>query len=100
MTKLLAAVLIGTFMAFDPTAQAEKNEGVDAAMAAKMTQAVPASNANAADLKVFPGVPGITAADAGVAPEGRKPDATVAWLLALGFLGVVVLRRTRSGPTM
>ena len=27
-----------------------------------------------------------------------SPDPSTAWLLALGFLGVVVLRRTRSGP--
>ena len=26
------------------------------------------------------------------------PEPSVAWLLGLGFLGVVVLRRTRSGP--
>jgi hypothetical protein len=26
------------------------------------------------------------------------PDSSVAWPFALGFLGVVVLRRTRSGP--
>ena len=26
------------------------------------------------------------------------PEPSVAWLLALGFLGIVVLRRTRSGP--
>jgi len=27
-----------------------------------------------------------------------NPDPTVAWLMAFGFLGLVVLRRTRSGP--
>jgi hypothetical protein len=27
-----------------------------------------------------------------------KPDPQTAWLLALGFLGIVVLRRTRPGP--
>jgi hypothetical protein len=27
-----------------------------------------------------------------------NPDPSVAWPLALGFLGLVVLRRTRSGP--
>lgn len=26
------------------------------------------------------------------------PEPSVAWFLALGFLGLVVLRRTRSGP--
>jgi hypothetical protein len=26
------------------------------------------------------------------------PDSSVAWPFALGFLGLVVLRRTRSGP--
>ena len=26
------------------------------------------------------------------------PEPSVAWLLGLGFLGLVVLRRTRSGP--
>ena len=26
------------------------------------------------------------------------PEPSVAWLLALGFLGIVVLRRTRPGP--
>jgi len=28
------------------------------------------------------------------------PDSSVAWPVALGFLGLVVLRRTRSGPMM
>jgi len=28
------------------------------------------------------------------------PDSSVAWPFALGFLGLVVLRRTRSGPMM
>jgi hypothetical protein len=27
-----------------------------------------------------------------------NPDSSIAWILALGFLGLVVLRRTRSGP--
>ena len=27
-----------------------------------------------------------------------NPDPTVAWLMAFGFLGLVILRRTRSGP--
>lgn len=27
-----------------------------------------------------------------------KPEPQTAWLLALGFLGIVVLRRTRPGP--
>ena len=27
-----------------------------------------------------------------------NPDPSVAWLMAVGFLGLVVLRRTRSGP--
>ena len=27
-----------------------------------------------------------------------NPDPTVAWVMAAGFLGLVVLRRTRSGP--
>jgi hypothetical protein len=27
-----------------------------------------------------------------------NPDPSVAWMLAIGFLGLVVLRRTRSGP--
>ena len=27
-----------------------------------------------------------------------NPDPTVAWIMAAGFLGLVVLRRTRSGP--
>jgi len=100
MTKLFAAVAVGALMVFGPVAQAEKNESPSAVMAAKMASALPASQANAADLNVFPDVPGITAQDAGMAPEGRKPDPAVAWVLALGFLGLVVLRRTRSGPTM
>lgn len=100
MTKLLAAIAVGTLMVFGPVAQAEKNDTPSAVMATKMASAVPASQANAADFNVFPDVPGITAQDAGVAPEVRKPDPGVAWLLALGFLGLVVLRRTRSGPTM
>jgi MYXO-CTERM domain-containing protein len=29
-----------------------------------------------------------------------NPDPSTAWLLALGFLGAVVLRRTRSGPIL
>ena len=27
-----------------------------------------------------------------------NPDPAIAWLMAAGFLGLVVLRRTRSGP--
>ena len=27
-----------------------------------------------------------------------RPDPHTAWLLAVGFLGIVVLRRTRPGP--
>jgi hypothetical protein len=27
-----------------------------------------------------------------------NPDPSVAWIMAAGFLGLVVLRRTRSGP--
>ena len=27
-----------------------------------------------------------------------NPDPSVAWIMAVGFLGLVVLRRTRSGP--
>jgi hypothetical protein len=100
MTKLFAAVAVGALMVFGPVAQAEKNESPSAVMATKMASALPASQANAADLNVFPDVPGITAQDAGMAPEGHKPDPAVAWILALGFLGLVVLRRTRSGPTM
>ena len=30
--------------------------------------------------------------------QNRSVDPSVAWMLAAGFLGVVVLRRTRSGP--
>jgi hypothetical protein len=30
--------------------------------------------------------------------ESNSADAPNAWLMALGFLGFVVLRRTRSGP--
>ena len=98
MIRLLAAVLVGTLTVCGPVAQAEKNDIAGASMATKMASAVPSANARAADLKVFPDVPGISAADAGVASEPRKPEPTVAWLLALGFLGLVVLRRTRSGP--
>lgn len=100
ISKLLAAVAVGTLMVFGPVAQAEKNDASSAMIATKMASAVPTSQANAADLNVFPDVPGITARDAGMAPEARKPDPAVAWILALGFLGLVVLRRTRSGPTM
>ena len=100
MTKLFAAVAVGALMVFGPVAQAEKNETTSAMIASRMASAVPASQANAADLDVFPGVPGITSRDAGMPPEGHKPDPAVAWILALGFLGLVVLRRTRSGPTM
>jgi hypothetical protein len=31
-------------------------------------------------------------------PSVTAPDPSLAWILALGFLGLVVLRRTRSGP--
>jgi hypothetical protein len=30
--------------------------------------------------------------------SNSTPGSLVAWLLAIGFLGLVVLRRTRSGP--
>ena len=100
MTKLLAAIAVGTLMVFGPVAQAEKNETPSAVMATKMASALPATQANAAELQVFPDVPGLTARDTGMETDVRKPQPTVAWLLALGFLGLVVLRRTRSGPTM
>jgi hypothetical protein len=45
------------------------------------------------------------AAQAMTAPQGGfggllhlNPDPSVAWIMAIGFLGLVVLRRTRSGP--
>jgi hypothetical protein len=45
------------------------------------------------------------AAQAMTAPQGgfggllqMNPDPSVSWLMAAGFLGLVVLRRTRSGP--
>ena len=45
------------------------------------------------------------AAQAMTAPQGAfggllhlNPDPSVAWVMAVGFLGLVVLRRTRSGP--
>ena len=98
MTKLLAAIAVGTLMVFGPVAQAEKNETPSAVMATKMASALPATQANAAELQVFPDVPGLTARDTGMETDVRKPQPTVAWLLALGFLGLVVLRRTRSGP--
>jgi hypothetical protein len=100
MTKLLAAIAVGTLMVFGPVAQAEKSDAPGGVMATKMASAVPASEANAAELDLFHDVPGITPRDAGMAPETHKPDPAVTWLLALGFLGLVVLRRTRSGPTM
>ena len=100
ISKLLAALAVGTLTVFGPVAQAEKNDTSSAMIATKMASAVPTSQANAADLQAFPDVPGITARDAGMATEGHKPDPAVAWVLALGFLGLVVLRRTRSGPTM
>src|SRR4051812_37299466 len=98
MIKLFAGVLVGTLTVVGPGAQAEKNDATGAAMATKMASAVPAAQANAADLQIFTDVPGLSARDAGLIPEARKPDPTVAWLLGLSFLGLVVLRRTRSGP--
>ena len=45
------------------------------------------------------------AAQAMTSPQGgfggllhMNPDPSVAWIMAFGFLGLVVLRRTRSGP--
>ena len=45
------------------------------------------------------------AAQAMTSPQGgfagllhMNPDPSVAWVMAAGFLGLVVLRRTRSGP--
>ena len=45
------------------------------------------------------------AAQAMTGPQGPfggllqlNPDPSVAWVMAVGFLGLVVLRRTRSGP--
>jgi hypothetical protein len=45
------------------------------------------------------------AAQAMTSPQGglggllhMNPDPSVAWVMAVGFLGLVVLRRTRSGP--
>lgn len=97
ISKLFAAVLVGSLTVMGPVAQAEKKD-TGSMMATKMAAAVPAANASAAEFKVFPDVPGLEAQDAGISSEVRKPDPTVAWLLAFGFLGIVVLRRTRSGP--
>jgi hypothetical protein len=97
ISKLFAAVLVGSLTVAGPVAQAEKNDSAGAAMAAKMTSALPSADANAAELQVFTDEPGIDAR-AALNPEARQPAPTVAWLLAFGFLGLVVLRRTRSGP--
>ena len=97
ISKLFAAVLVGSLTVMGPVAQAEKNES-GTMMATKMAAAMPGATANAAEFKVFPDVQGLDAPDAGLSPEVRKPDPTLAWLLAFGFLGIVVLRRTRSGP--
>jgi hypothetical protein len=43
------------------------------------------------------GSPGWLSLSASIIAE---PDSSIAWPLALGFLGLVVLRRTRSGPMM
>ena len=51
--------------------------------------AVPAFAASA------PSTPGWLTLPASIIAE---PDSSVAWPFALGFLGLVVLRRTRSGP--
>jgi hypothetical protein len=98
ISKLFAAVLVGSLTVMGPVAQAEKNDSAGAMMATKMASAVPAGNASAAELTVFPDVPGLVARDTGLDSDVRKPAPTVAWLLAFGFLGVIVLRRTRSGP--
>jgi hypothetical protein len=39
-----------------------------------------------------------TAPKAGSRAPPMNPDPSVAWVMAAGFLGLVVLRRTRSGP--
>ncbi|HEX3059688.1 MAG TPA: hypothetical protein VHP62_10030 [Usitatibacter sp.] len=57
-------------------------------------------------LAVFAGSLSLGAtAQAITAPQGGfggllqlNPDPSVAWVMAAGFLGLVVLRRTRSGP--
>ena len=94
MNKLFAGLAIAAMTIFGPVgAQAEKNESASAAM----SKVAPASSAQAADLSAFHG----TDANAlnGVSDNNgvRKPGPTITWLLALGFLGLVVLRRTRSG---
>ena len=45
-------------------------------------------------------MPAIAASTPSILPASiiAGPDTPVAWPFALGFLGVVVLRRTRSGP--
>jgi len=97
ISKLFAAVLVGSLTIMGPVAQAERND-TGAMMATKMASAVPASNANAADFQVFADQPAADARADGLNSDVRKPAPTVAWLLACGFLGLVVLRSTRSGP--
>jgi len=98
ISKLFAAVLVGSLTVMGPVAQAEKNDAAGAMMATKMASAVPTANANAAEFQVFPDEPGIDAPTGDLNSDVRKPAPSVAWLLACGFLGLVVLRRTRSGP--
>jgi hypothetical protein len=94
--KLFAGVLIGAMTVFGPVgAQAEKNDA-----GAAMSRMAPASSAQASELTAFQGasqpmLPGVDNENQGV----RKPDPTITWLLALGFLGLVVLRRTRQGQS-
>jgi hypothetical protein len=95
MNKLFAALAVAAMAVFGPVgAQAEKND----VAANAMSKMVPASSAEAASLSAFPdasasSLPGVSEEPTRV----RKPDPTITWLLALGFLGLVVLRRTRSG---
>lgn len=76
-----------------------KNFFSNAVIAAAIALAVPSNGAEAVGVSFTApvSVSGEAAANvSSVRDAGGNPDPTFAWLMALGFLGVIIARRTRG----
>jgi MYXO-CTERM domain-containing protein len=98
MKKLVAATLFCAGLAVPAVAQGP-HDGLARAVkptAAQAADMVPVSGAEAAPVTGTPLYGGDMAIGRGEGKMPAGPTPSIAWLLALGFLGLVVLRRTRA----
>lgn len=94
MTKFLAGVIVGLMTVFGPVAaQAQKSDQAVGGNLAQVSFATP-SGFSTSDI----GARNDFSSAASLESSSGKPTPAIAWLMAAGFLGLVVLRRTRSGP--